>query len=73
MEFDDFNHSYEAMDLSVADFYDQRHLTGIGAAKFTEYFAYEMGKRYEELHSESEDPVWEAQYEAYRAQRDTHK
>lgn len=66
VDFDDFNTCYETMELTLSDFYDQRHLTGAGAVKFTDYFTYLLEKRYPELHTESEDPEWEAQYQAYQ-------
>ena len=64
--FDDFNACYEEMGLTLDDFYDQRHLTGTGAVKFTDYFACLLEKRYPQLHTESEDHEWEEQYRAYR-------
>ena len=64
--FDDFNACYEEMGLTLDDFYDQRHLTGTGAVKFTDYFACLLEKRYPQLHTESEDGEWEEQYRAYR-------
>ena len=64
--FDDFNACYEEMGLTLDDLYDQRHLTGTGAVKFTDYFACLLEKRYPQLHTESEDHEWEEQYRAYR-------
>ena len=64
--FDDFNACYEEMGLTLDDFYDQRHLTGTVAVKFTDYFACLLEKRYPQLHTESEDHEWEEQYRAYR-------
>ena len=43
--FDDFNQCYEEIGLTQADFYDQRHLNGGGAVKFTDYFARLMKNR----------------------------
>ena len=65
--FDDFNGSYQEMGLTLDDFYDQRHLNGGGAVKFTDYFAYRMSQRYPDLYAESEDAAWQAGYEAYAA------
>ena len=65
--FDDFNGSYQEMGLTLDDFYDQRHLSGGGAVKFTDYFAYRMNQRYPDLYAESEDADWQAGYEAYAA------
>ncbi len=65
--FDDFNQCYEEIGLTQADFYDQRHLNGGGAVKFTDYFARLMNRRYPQLFAESEDPAWAADYETYAA------
>lgn len=64
--FDDFNHLYGEMGITTEDFYDQRHLTGAGAVKFTDYISYLLQKRYPQLHVESEDPRWEADDESYQ-------
>lgn len=63
--FDDFNDRYADMGLTLDDFYDQRHLNSTGAVKFTDYLAYELSRRYPDLFVDSEDPAWEADYQAY--------
>ena len=64
--FDDFNQCYEAIGLTTADFYDQRHLTGVAAARFTDYLSVLLSRRWPGLAADSGDEQWNADYTAYR-------
>lgn len=65
--FDDFNACYEEIGLTTADFYDQRHLTGSGAVKFTNYLSILLSRRWPNLMAQSGDEEWAADYAAYHA------
>lgn len=47
--FDDFNESYEIIGLTPLLFYDEHHLDAEGAAKFTDFFAERLIRRYPAL------------------------
>lgn len=67
--FDDFNSEacYEAIGITAADnFFDQRHMDIVGAARFTEYFIPLLTARYPNLPADPDDPEWQADYETYQ-------
>ena len=64
--FDDFNLCYEEIGIDAAtDFYDERHMNGSGADKFTRWFAALMQQRYPELAADPEDAAWREAYAGY--------
>lgn len=65
--FDDFNDCYDEIGLTLDDFYDQRHLTGSGAVKFTNYLSIQLSRRWPALMAQSDDETWAADYADYRA------
>lgn len=64
---EDLSVSYDGLGIDPeTDFYDQHHLNGGGAVKFTDWFAQRLTERYPDLETDPDDPQWEADYEGYR-------
>jgi len=64
----DFNASFDEIGLSLeTDYYDQHHLNAAGARKFTDWFAARMTERFQDLDTDPENTLWQADYEAYTA------
>lgn len=61
----DFNEDYEAVGLTVERFFDKNHMDGLGADRFSRYFARWMAEQYPELESHPEDESWTADLAVY--------
>lgn len=58
--FDDFNRSVDEIGLDATVFYDQNHLDGTGAERFTRWFAKLLQERYPLLQATPDDALWQA-------------
>lgn len=65
--FHDFNEDYYNIGLSGNDYYDKRHLDGLGADLFTRYFADWRMARVPKFPTDGDDDNWEADLAAYKA------
>lgn len=65
--FYDFNADYDAMGLSPELFFDAHHLDGVGAARFTDWFARYLRDRRPDLAGEGLPADWQADVDAYEA------
>ena len=66
--FDDFNsqETYDAIGITAdGNFFDQRHMDVVGAARFNDYFIPLLAARYPDLPTDPDDAAWQADYEAY--------
>ena len=63
---DDLDRYFDKIGLNPeTDYYDQHHLNGVGAKKFTDWFAERLTERYPGLRADPSDAGWQADYEDY--------
>lgn len=66
LSLNDFSRDPDAFGLVLeTDYYDQHHLNGVGARKFTDVFAALLTERCPALRTDPDDPRWQADYAAY--------